>query len=99
MIIPHTLTLFDASAILTMTVMAYLSRRLGEALKVPPYYRVLYVTAVLIAVAAIIDTIANDINLYVPQSIPMLVRLVSACAAFFVCLKYWNWAFSEYLRK
>jgi hypothetical protein len=82
-----------------MTVMAYLSRRLGEALKVPPYYRVLYVTAVLIAVAAIIDTIANDINLYVPQSIPMLVRLVSACAAFFVCLKYWNWAFSEYLRK
>jgi hypothetical protein len=99
MIIPHTLTLFDASAILTMIILAYLSRRLGEALKVPPLYRVLYLTSVFIAIAAIGETISNDIGVHIPQSIPMLVRLVSAGAAFLVCLKYWNWAFFEYLRK
>ncbi len=99
MIVPHTLTLFDASAILSMYVLAYLSRRLGEALKVPPFYRILYLTAVLIAVAAVGETISNDIGIHIPHSIPMAVRLISACAAFLVCLKYWNWAFLEYLRQ
>ena len=99
MTIPHSLILFDASAILTMIIMAYLSRRLGEALKVPPFYRILYGTAALIAIAALLETVSHDIFIHVPQSIPILVRLASACAAFFVCLKYWNWAFTEYLRK
>ncbi len=99
MIVLHTLALFDASAILTMIILAYLSRRLGEALKIPPFYRILYVTSVFIALAAIGETISSDIGLTVPQSIPMLVRLASAGTAFLVCLKYWNWAFSEYLRK
>jgi hypothetical protein len=99
MIVLHTLALFDASAILTMIILAYLSRRLGEALKIPPFYRILYLTSGFIACAAIGETISNDIGLTVPQSIPMLVRLASAGTAFLVCLKYWNWAFSEYLRK
>jgi hypothetical protein len=96
---PHSLILFDASAILAMIIIAYLSRRLGEALKIRPYYRILYVTAVFLAVAAVIDVISNDFNIHIPQGLPMLVRLASAGTAFIVCLKYWNWAFSEYLRK
>jgi hypothetical protein len=96
---PHSLILFDASAILAMIIIAYLSRRLGEALKIRPYYRILYVTAVFLAVAAVIDVISNDFNIHIPQGTPMIVRLASAGTAFIVCLKYWNWAFSEYLRK
>jgi hypothetical protein len=96
---PHSLILFDASAILAMFIIAYLSRRLGEALKIRPYYRILYVTAVLLAVAAIVDVISNDFNIHVPQGVPILVRFASAGAAFLVCLKYWNWAFSEYLKR
>jgi len=96
---PHSLILFDASAIVAMIVIAYLSRRFGEALKIRPYYRILYVTAVFLAVAAVIDVISNDFNIHIPPGVPMLVRLVSAGTAFLVCLIYWNWAFSEYLRK
>ncbi len=99
MIVPHSLILFDASAIIAMIIIAYLSRRLGEALKVKPYYRIFYVTSIFVALAAVLQTISNDIGINVPQSIPMLVRLASACIAFLVCLKYWNWAFYEYLRK
>jgi len=99
MIVPHSLILFDASAILTMIIMAYLSRRLGEALKVKPYYRILYITSVVVAISAVVETMSHDISIHVPQSVPMLFRLASACVAFFVCLRYWKWAFSEYLRK
>jgi hypothetical protein len=98
-IVPHSLILFDASAIVAMIVLAYLSRRLGEALKIAPYHLILYGTSVLIAAAAIIDAISNDFNIRVPQGVPMIVRLVSGGAAFLVCLRYWSWAFVEYLRK
>ena len=51
----HSLILFDASTIVIMLIIAYLSRRLGEALKIRPYYRMLYVTSLVIAVAALGD--------------------------------------------
>jgi hypothetical protein len=95
----HSIVLFDASAILVMVILAYLSRPLGEALKIPPYYRLLYLTSLIIALTATGETIGNDLALHFPQGIPMLLRFVSALTAFLVCLKYWNWAFSEYFRK
>ena len=95
---PHSLILFDASAVIIMFIIASLSRRIGEALKVPPYYRILYLTSLLIAITAIGDTICNDINFHISQSIPMCLRFVSATCAFLVCLRYWSWLFSEYLK-
>ena len=35
---------FDVSVIIFMFVLAYLSGRLGDALKIPPLYKTLYVT-------------------------------------------------------
>jgi hypothetical protein len=91
--------LFDASAVLLMVLLAYLSKPLGVALKIPPWYRLLYVTSVVIAITAAFETIGSDLGLHIPQGIPLLVRVVSAIVAFFVCLKYWKWAFSEFFRK
>jgi hypothetical protein len=99
MVTPHSLILFDGSVMVIMIIAAYLSRRLGEALKIPPYYRLLYLTAIVIAVTAVGQTIGNDLNIRIAQSVPMVLRFVSALVAFLVCLKYWNWAFTEFFRK
>jgi hypothetical protein len=95
----HTLILFDASAVVIMIIIAYLSRRIGEALKIKPYYRILYLTSLVIALTALGDNLLNDVNVHVTQIIPMGLRFASACTAFFVSLRYWRWAFSEFLRK
>ena len=42
----HSIILFDASVVVIMLIIAYLSRRIGEALKIKPFYRLLYLTAV-----------------------------------------------------
>jgi len=95
----HSLIIFDASVVVIMIIIAYLSRRIGEALKIKPYYRFLYVTSIVIAITAIGDTILNDITIHVPSIIPMSIRFCAAVCAFVVSLRYWSWAFSEYLRK
>jgi hypothetical protein len=95
----HSIVLFDTSVVVIMLIIAYLSRRIGEALKIKPYYRILYLTSLVIALTALGDLILNDINIYINQIIPMGLRLVSAATAFIVSLRYWSWAFSEYLRK
>jgi hypothetical protein len=99
MIAQHSLILFDASVVVIMVIIAYLSRRIGEALKIKPYYRILYLTSFVVALTALGDTILNDINIHINQFILMGLRFVSACTAFAVSLRYWSWAFSEFLRK
>jgi len=95
----HSLILFDASAVVIMIIIAYLSRRIGEALKIKPYYRILYLTSLIIALTALFDFILNDVNIHINQIVPMVLRFASACTAFFVSLRYWRWAFSEFMKK
>jgi hypothetical protein len=98
-IAPHSLILFDASAVVIMVIIAYLSRRIGDALKIKPYYRILYLTAFVVALTAVGDTILNDMLVHVSQTITMGLRFVAACTACAVSLRYWSWAFSEFLKK
>jgi hypothetical protein len=42
-----------------MIVLAYLSSRLGEALKIPPLYKLLYGTTVMIIAASVLDVAAG----------------------------------------
>jgi hypothetical protein len=90
------LFLFDVSAIVLMVILAYLSKRLGEALKIPPYYRLFYATALLVLVASGLDTLEQTAHAGLLPKITMAVRAVSAAAALVVCLPYWKWLFSEY---
>jgi hypothetical protein len=95
----HSIILFDASVVVIMLIIAYLSRRIGEALKIKPFYRLLYLTAVVVALTSLCDTILYDINIHINQIFPMGLRFAAACTAFLVSLRYWSWAFSEILRK
>jgi hypothetical protein len=99
MVALHSIILFDASVVVIMLIISSLSRRIGEALKIRPYYRIFYLTSLVIALTALGDIILNDVNIHINQIIPMGLRFVSAATAFFVSLRYWSWAFSEYLRK
>jgi len=91
-----TLVLLDSSVITSVLILAFLSKRLGSALKIKPYYRLLYVTAVLIAATGIIDI---TIMLNHITGLPAFTLHIRGCAAFMavvVCLRYWKWLFSEF---
>lgn len=89
----------DLSVIIILMVIAYLSKRLGEALKTPPFYSLFYIGVVVIIVAAIINTIATSrvfpisYNLY--TTISMVMRFFSGFISVFACIQYWKWLFSE----
>lgn len=91
-----TMLLLDISVITSMLILAYLSKRLGNALKIRPYYLLLYVMAVLIGVADGIDIAALSFNAeHWPQA-TLIIRGIAGCTAFGVCLRYWKWLFSEF---
>jgi hypothetical protein len=91
-----TLVLLDCSVVISMLILAYLSKRLGNALKIRPYYLLLYVTALLVAVAGGIDIAAMSFSVMNwPQS-TLYIRSIAGCIAVGVCLRYWKWLFSEF---
>jgi len=81
-----------------MFVLAYLSKRLGDALKIKPYYKMLYITAFCIICASVIDIVTISFHLTSIPYTSMALRFIASVGAFFVCLRYWNWLFSEFLR-
>ena len=88
--------LIDVSLTSTMLVLAYLSRKMGEALKIPPYYVFFYSAAVLIVAAGCIDTGTQAVSVSVSPVITNIMRGCAGIAAFVVCLRYWGWLFSEF---
>jgi hypothetical protein len=98
MISLHGLILFDIAAVMAMLVVAYLSKSMGEALKIPPYFRVLHFTSLLIAVAAIIDAVPKNRLFPYSETVSMVVRCLAGIIALPVCLRYWKWLISEYFK-
>jgi uncharacterized phage infection (PIP) family protein YhgE len=96
--IQHYLFVYDFAAIIIMVLLAFLSRGMGEALKIPPFFRILYGAAFLILCAFIIDTIRRNIALPLPLSFTMVLRCGAAIAALLACLRYWNWLFAEFIK-
>jgi hypothetical protein len=89
---------FDISAIVIMVILGYLSRRLGEALKIAPYYKLLYVTAAAVFLAFAVDTLPDVLRPPAVVAAAMIVRLVAGAVALIVCLRYWRWLFNEYIK-
>ncbi|MBD3343829.1 MAG: hypothetical protein GF401_02050 [Chitinivibrionales bacterium] len=89
----------DMAVILLMLLLSYLSRRLGEALKIAPYYRILYGTCMLIFIAFTIDTLHGSIGFTISETLPMIIRFAAILVAAGVCFRYWNWLFSEHLKR
>lgn len=95
---PQTLFFFDFSLVMLMVILSYLSKRLGEALKIKPYYRILYLTSAIIVLAAALDIIAETIQNSTISLISITLRFASSAIAFLICLIYWKWLFTEFLK-
>lgn len=95
---PLTLFFYDFSLVILMVTLSYLSKRLGEALKIKPYYKILYFTSATIIFAASIDMIAETLQLSTFSFFSITLRFCSSVAAFFVCLVYWKWLFAEFFK-
>jgi hypothetical protein len=87
---------FDLSVIVSMMVLAYLSKKMGEALKIPPYYLVFYCAALVVAAASGIDIAAKGHLIATHQFLSGGMRCCAGLAACGVSLRYWSWLFSEF---
>ncbi len=89
----------DIASIIILIVIAYLSKRLGEALKTPPYYKLLYGAVGLIIAAAIVNAFAANelvkLSAGPLNTVSMIIRFFSGIISVFACLQYWKWLFSE----
>jgi hypothetical protein len=99
MIYEQPLFFFDVTAVITMLVLAYLSRRLGEAMHIRPYYLILVVTAALIVVASGLETIPRPLSFEFIVSLANWLRFAAGAAALAVALRYWKWLFAEFSKK
>jgi hypothetical protein len=86
----------DVSVITSMLILAYLSRKMGSALKIRPYYIILLAAAMVIAAASGIDVGMRAFTIVSPSIIPLVMRGCAGAAALCVCLRYWSWLFSEF---
>ncbi len=96
------LVTLDIAAVIILLVLASLSRRLGEALKVPPVYRIFYASAVFIGISGFLHfagAVTFEHPLVVPSVIPMSLLLASGVLGIYGCLKYWKWLFPEFFRR
>jgi hypothetical protein len=93
------LLVFDMAAMVTMLILSYLSRELGNALKIKPYYRFLYVTTVLIFIASGIDAFHDAFPDPLFGTISIIIRTMAGSIAICACLPYWKWLFAEYFFK
>ena len=99
MIYEQSLFFFDMSAIVMMLVFAYLSKRLGEALALKPYYVILFATSGAIIAASGLETIPQSLSFGAVSVITYTLRCAAAGIAFFVVLRYWKWLFAEFSKK
>jgi hypothetical protein len=95
----HSLFVADVAVMVSMLVLANLSQRLGEALKIPPYYRILYVTTALVLAAFALDTFRETLQAPVLDLVAIGIRALATAIAVAVCLPYWRWVFSEIFGK
>jgi len=93
----QSLFIVDMSIMVSMLVLANLSKRLGNALKIRPYYRVLYATTALVFAAFGMDTFRETLQYPVLSLISIAVRAAAGILGIVVCMPYWRWLFPEFL--
>jgi len=88
--------MLDASLITSMLILAYLSRKMGNALKIRPYYVILIIAAMVVAAACGIDAGMRAFAINASPLLSLVMRVSAGAAALCVCLRYWSWLFSEF---
>jgi len=90
---------FDVAMVIFMLILAYLSNRLGEALRIPPFYKFLYSTAGVTVGALVLDVLSSVIAVPGFLRIALFLRFFSGAIACIVVLRYWLWVFSEFFKR
>ncbi len=94
------LFILDISIFLLLIVLANLSKRIGEAMMIPPFYQILYYLAVLVAGASITDVVVKGMqDLDYIHTITLSARSIAAIVSIPVCYRYWKWLFNENLKR
>jgi len=88
--------LFDCSMMSSMLILAYLSRKMGEALKIFPYYLILYAAALIVVAAGGIDIAVKAQAGGVSPAWPAVLRCCASAVALVISLRYWKWLFAEF---
>ena len=91
-----TLVLFDCSMVLIMLILAYLSKQLGGAMKTPPWYLAVFGAIIIVTVACVLDIAAAVFSFALPSLLTLGMRLGAGIITLGVCIRYWNWLFSEF---
>lgn len=89
---------FDVAMVIFMLVLAHLSSRLGEALRIPPFYKFLFSTAGVTIGALVLDVLASVISVPGFLRIALFLRFFAGIVACIVVLRYWFWVFSEFFK-
>ena len=95
----HSLFVADAAVMVGMLVLASLSQRLGDALKIPPYYRFLYIATALVLMAFALDSFRESLQVSLLDLVAMSLRAAGVIVGGAACLPYWRWVFAEYIGK
>ena len=93
----ETIFFIDISVIILLLVIADLSKRIGEALQIPPLYRIFYVVAVLITISTFLDTIFGSFEVVTLTT--QLIRAISLVTTIPLCMRYWKWLFTENIKR
>jgi len=92
---------FDGASVILMFVLASLSKRLGEAMKVTPFYRLFYIAIALIISSSLINLMGSNFisiaHLW-KYTVPSFLRCIAGLMAIIALLRYWNWLFSEFFK-
>lgn len=92
-----TLFVMDVAIIVCFMVLANLSRRIGEALRIPKFYTVFYGTSALLISVSFVDAVFESIPIV--GKVAMVLRGVVVIISIPVAVRYWHWLFNEKLQK
>ncbi|MGM0443234.1 MAG: hypothetical protein ACQEQV_03515 [Fibrobacterota bacterium] len=91
--------LLDLSLFITLLVIANLSRRIGEAMMIPPIYKTYYYLCGCIVFASIIDIFIKGLpgmeGIHLGTNI---IRAAASLIALPVSFRYWSWLLKEDMR-
>jgi Zn-dependent membrane protease YugP len=93
---------FDVMAVTMMLVLAYLSKRVGEARYAgqdKPYYVILFLTAGAVVAASGLETIPRSLSFGFITTVTGAIRFGASVIAFAVTFRYWSWLFAEFSKK
>jgi uncharacterized membrane protein len=99
----HNLFVLDVAASVMMLVLGSLSMRLGEALKIPRFYKLFYISVGCLLAASLFDAIYIDLaapaHSHIHVILPSALRSAAGFIAVGICLRYWNWLFVEMFKR